>query len=94
MYFKGEKHSSGSYLARALREKYLLKENNLSQGPWDELIKKGMEILPESQRIFRFLLRVASDSASCDRFRWPDANFDDPARTSIRTPAICEGNIW
>ena len=94
MYFKGGK-TLFRILARALREKYLLKESNLSQGPWDELIKKrGLEILPESQRIFRFLFRVTSDSASCDRFRWPDANFDDPARTSIRTPAICEGNIW
>ena len=84
----GKPHSSGSYLARALKEKYLLKESNLSQGPWDELIKKGIWKFSQSQRIFRFLLRVASDSASCDRFRWLDANFEDPARTSIRTPAI------
>jgi len=48
----GKTHSSGSYLARALREKYLLKESNLFQGPWDELIKKGIWKFSQSLSVF------------------------------------------
>jgi len=46
-----EKHPSGSYLARALREKYLLKENNLSQGPHGKLVKRIPKV---STKIYGF----------------------------------------